>query len=314
MTTFSSRSVKGAGLALALMLAIPTGTLPADARAGGGMSFGSRGARTYSAPPATMTAPRPAQPIWRSETPNFNSGAAAAAATQPRRFGFGSGLAAGLLGAGLFGMLTGHGFFGGLGGLASLLGLMFQLALIYGLIRLALNFFRNRGAAPVMARSAGPAYDMGPSPTGAGLGGIGSSRSGDAVAIGPQDFGAFERALMDIQAAYGREDMGALSRLVTPEMLRVFGQDIEGNRRQGVRNDVRDAKLLQGDLSESWREGATDYATVAMRFAAHDTMVDRTTGRIVEGDPNRLNEATEVWTFRRDRGGPWLLSAIQQAN
>ena len=42
----------------------------ADARrAGGGMSFGSRGTRTYSAPPATSTAPTTAAPIERSMTP-----------------------------------------------------------------------------------------------------------------------------------------------------------------------------------------------------------------------------------------------------
>ncbi len=35
-------------------------------------------------------------------------------------------------------------------------------------------------------------------------------------------------------------------------------------------------------------------------------------GRVVEGDPNQPTEATEVWTFMRSRGGPWLLSAIQQ--
>jgi predicted lipid-binding transport protein (Tim44 family) len=70
--------------------------------------------------------------------------------------------------------------------------------------------------------------------------------------------------------------------------------------------------LLQGDLSEAWREADVDYATVAMRFAAIDKLVDRATGRVVEGDPDRPVEATELWTFRRDRGGDWVLSAIQQ--
>ena len=41
--------------------------------------------------------------------------------------------------------------------------------------------------------------------------------------------------------------------------------------------------------------------------------MDKATGRIVDGDPERLVEATELWTFRRDGGGPWKLSAIQQA-
>jgi len=71
-------------------------------------------------------------------------------------------------------------------------------------------------------------------------------------------------------------------------------------------------KLLQGDLAEAWREGMTDYATVAMKFSLVDKMVDRSAGRVVEGD-DHPQTATEVWTFRRERGGSWLVSAIQQA-
>jgi predicted lipid-binding transport protein (Tim44 family) len=75
-------------------------------------------------------------------------------------------------------------------------------------------------------------------------------------------------------------------------------------------------KLLQGDVSEAWREDGSDYATVAMRFALVDATVDRASGRVVSGDRDRPTEATELWTFRRDDRTPgdgWQLSAIQQA-
>ena len=75
-------------------------------------------------------------------------------------------------------------------------------------------------------------------------------------------------------------------------------------------NRVADVKLLQGDLAEAWREGGTDYATVPMRFALNDSMVERASGRVVEG--GEPSEVTELWTFRRARGGNWVLSAIQQ--
>jgi predicted lipid-binding transport protein (Tim44 family) len=261
--------------------------------------------------------------MQRTETPGpamGNSGMGTAAAAQPRRFGgFGTGLAAGLLGAGLIGMLSGHGFFGGLAGLASIFGLLFQVALIGGLIWLALRFFRGRGQ---------PAYAGGPRPASAGagpdvyarnaLGGLGGLGGGarpgtrEAVEIGPSDYAAFERALVEIQNAYGREDLAALSRFATPEMVRYFGTDLEENRRRNVRNDVSEAKLLQGDLAESWREGNAEYATVAMRFTALDTMVDRVSGRVISGNASIPSESTEIWTFRRDGQGPWVLSAIQQ--
>jgi predicted lipid-binding transport protein (Tim44 family) len=74
-------------------------------------------------------------------------------------------------------------------------------------------------------------------------------------------------------------------------------------------------KLLQGDLSEAWREGRDEYATVAMRFALNDVMEDIATGKPAPGSQG-ATEAREVWTFRRPLGaGPdaWKLSAIQQA-
>ena len=49
-------------LALAAILAMGF-SADAFARAGGGFSFGSRGGRTFSAPPATATAPRGAAPM-----------------------------------------------------------------------------------------------------------------------------------------------------------------------------------------------------------------------------------------------------------
>ena len=73
---------------------------------------------------------------------------------------------------------------------------------------------------------------------------------------------------------------------------------------------ISDVKLLQGDLAEAWREGDTDYATVAMRFSLNDETLDRDSGRVLQGGPD---EVTETWTFMRMRGGRWLVSAIQQS-
>jgi predicted lipid-binding transport protein (Tim44 family) len=47
-----------------------------------------------------------------------------------------------------------------------------------------------------------------------------------------------------------------------------------------------------------------------MRFALTDSMVDRASGRTVEG--GQPGEVVELWTFMRAGGGNWLLSAIQQ--
>jgi predicted lipid-binding transport protein (Tim44 family) len=155
----------------------------------------------------------------------------------------------------------------------------------------------------------------GQAPMGFG-GGSGAARASarasgaDEVGLTPDDFNSFEKVLGDVQGAYSAEDLGRLRRLVTPEMLSYFAEELSANASKGVVNRVSDVKLLQGDLAEAWREGDSEYATVAMRFSLNDETVDRESGRVVEGGPD---EATEIWTFMRARGGHWLLSAIQQA-
>jgi predicted lipid-binding transport protein (Tim44 family) len=313
--------LRSLGLALVTAAMLAAGAGPADARAGSGFSFGSRGARTFSAPPPTATAPRSVAPIERSMTqpgPSFGQSAAistAGVARPPSRFGWG--FAGGLLGAGLLGALFGSGFFGGLGGLASIFGMLMQLALVGGLVWLALRLFRGR-QQPAFA---GPGAGLQRSTLGAsaGLGDSGSlSGGGSAIAgaplgIGKADYDAFERSLLAVQEAYGREDLDALRQLVTPEMASYLAGEIADNARKGVVNRVSAAKLLQGDLAEAWRENGADYASVAMRFSLLDHVEDRATGQLVSGSATVPTEATEVWTFTRRAGGPWLLAAIQQA-
>ena len=105
--------------------------------------------------------------------------------------------------------------------------------------------------------------------------------------------------------------MARLHTLATPEMVSYLARDIEQNKARNVINKVSGTKLLQGDLAEAWREGDTDYATVAMRFSMIDKNVDRISARVVEGSDQPV-EVTEVWTFVRRRGANWELSAIQQ--
>ena len=129
------------------------------------------------------------------------------------------------------------------------------------------------------------------------------------IELAPEDFTTFEKLLGDVQTAYGKEDLGALRSRVTPEMLSYYSDELAHNASNGDVNQISDVKLLQGDLSEAWREGNDEYATVAMRYSLNDRIVARDDGKLIEQLPS---EATELWTFRRARGGQWLLSAIQQ--
>jgi predicted lipid-binding transport protein (Tim44 family) len=295
-------------LALPLMLAVASS---ADARIGGGVSSGSRGSRTFSAPPSTSTAPGTAQPFNRTMTQPGSPGVGAPGGggffNRPGMGLFG-GLAAGFLGAGLLGMLFGGGMFSGLGGLSSIFGLILQIGLIIMVVRLAMSWWQRRHAT---AYAGAPAGGMGGASTFRTGSGFGLGSGSAPLEIGPSDYEAFERLLGELQTAWSNEDIAKLHTLATPEMVSYVTQDIAEHKAQNLVNTVTDVKLLQGDLAEAWREGDTDFASVALRYTLIDKTVDRASGRLVKGS-EQPTEATEVWTFLRERGGPWELSAIQQ--
>jgi len=321
MTCFNLRSA----IALVAVAAMLGFTVLADAAPR--FNAGSRGSRTFSAPPPTATSPNAGRPVERSMTQpgqpgsTFNRPATAnpAAQTGGGFFRPGTmlgGLAAGFLGAGLFGMLFGNGFLAGLGSFAGFLGLLAQILLIVIVARLAWAWWQRR-SQPASAY-AGANRDMHgdagqrPSPLFPGLG-SGSTFDNRPIMIKPEDYDAFERTLEDVQAAYSKEDVNTLGNLVTPEMLSYYAEELAANASRGVRNELADVKLLQGDLAEAWREGNDEYATVAMRYQQSDRVLDRNTGQVVESS-EQPDEGVEYWTFRRANGGAWMVSAIQQTD
>jgi hypothetical protein len=127
----------------------------ADARVR--ISIGSRGTRSFSAPPATRTVPtRPVerkatQPVApsvivvpRTTQRSASDAPAAPAAAAPSRPGF----SGGLFGAGLVGVALGAGLTGGLGDLASYLGLALQIAIIAAIGWALLGLLPGRGRSP----------------------------------------------------------------------------------------------------------------------------------------------------------------------
>src|SRR6266576_5645477 len=220
--------VKALAVALSLALPVMLAVSSADARVGGGFSSGSRGSRTFSAPPSTSTAPGTAQPFNRTFTQPGNPGVGAPAAAGGGFFnrpgmGMLGGLAAGFLGAGLLGMLFGGGMFSGLGGLSSIIGLILQVGLIILVVRLAMSWWQRRHTPASAYASAA-----------AGPGAQSSFRTGTAFGLGagsapleitPGDYETFERLLGEIQTAWSNEDVAKLHTLATPEMVSYFTKD-----------------------------------------------------------------------------------------
>ena len=237
---------------------------------------------------------------------------------------------------GLIGGMLGHhqgwgggwggGYGGGYGG-GGLLTILVQLAILAGLAWLAVRLFRMATGG----RSRAGVFNAAPAPASSFLGGGPTTAyppyaappySGGGLGTAPPaaiefpvtdaDEAAFERLLIEIQDAFGREDFAALRERTTPEVMSYLAEELSQNTVQGVRNSVSNTRLLQADISEAWRESGADYVTAALRYESVDVMRDRATGAVRSGDPSRATPTTELWTFVRAAGGPWKLSAIQE--
>ena len=96
----------------------------------------------------------------------------------------------------------------------------------------------------------------------------------------------------------------ALRRITTPEAMSYLAEELSENATKGVKNEVRDVHLVQGDVAESWAEDKMEYATVAMRYEAIDYVVDRQSGAtrwtatrvdLVFGSNSQLRALAEVY-------------------
>lgn len=295
---FLSAPIRFLAIFLSLVTAFSVITVDtAEARRGG--SFGSRGVKTFQSVPATKTSPNVTAPVQNTRaTPAPATSAARAQAPQNTGL-FSGGLMRGLFLGGLFGLFLGTGF-GGMGGMLSLL---FQLALIGGLVWF---FFGRRR----LATAGGPGMT-------AGLGSAQPRPAPAAPATRPlevsnADLDVFEDRLKAVQDAFSRGDEAGLARLTTPEMLGFLRDELADNASRGVRNEVLDVRMLGGSVAEAWSEGRRDFATVSIRYESRDILRDVASGEIVSGSDG-LSEAVEIWTFSRENGGEWQLSAIQDA-
>jgi predicted lipid-binding transport protein (Tim44 family) len=319
---FKNRWAKGCIIVFILYL-IFFHVLPMDAfaRAGGGRSSGSRGSRS-SAPPRSYAPAKPAQP---STPPSQLSPQPA----QPPQSSFLRGLAGGIMGGILGGMLfRGLGFGGGLGGEGGGIGL-FEILLICALIFGAYWFFKKRRQAAVANQyyqtsaetaeprhqtSYAPAYDQQREEEGDVEKGLSYIRQMDSSF----DEKKFQDLCMDhffkIQGAWANNDISGVKNLLTEEMFRIIGDDIEKLKLEKKINKLENIAVRSVDIAEAWQEGGRDYITVRFYANLLDYTVDEKTGQVVSGSKTEPVKFEEYWTFTRSVGNnPWRLSAINQA-
>jgi predicted lipid-binding transport protein (Tim44 family) len=318
---FSSRWVKY-GLVVFGLFFFLTYVLEIDvyARVGGGMSSGSRGSRSYSAPSSTPTSPS----RQMGPTPS-------APMTSPSQSGgFLRSMAGGLVGGMIGGMLFRSLGFGGNGGGGGGIG-MFDIVLI-GLILYGIWWFIKKkrreaeataGSAyyqeariPEPGQPASPAPSYGQQAAGSDVGtGLGFIRQMDPTF----DEQKFKDQCLDnffkIQGAWANRDMSTIRNLLTDEMYGILQGDADELKRNKRINRLDNIAVRTVDITEAWQETGKDFMTARFYANLLDYTVDETSGQVVSGSKTEPIKFEEYWTFTRPVGNnPWQLSAINQAS
>lgn len=290
-------------LSLAAMLVLLFGAFEESyARAGrSGGSFGSRGSRTYSAP--AQSAPPRTQQATQQAAPQMQQQMA------PRGAGLFGGLAGGLAGGILGGLLfsslghaaTAPGAAGGLG--------IIDILLIGGGIFLIVRLFRRKKSTEDFL--GGRKTSSGVAPQNGLEAGLGDISRMDGYFDEEHFMAEAIDIFFNVQSAWVRGNVDQISSIVAPRALETLRGQIDELRGKGLVNRVEGLAIKDSAITEAWQEKGTDYITMKLKASALDYVVDGS-GSVVEGSNTEPVVFTEYWTFAREIGKDWKLSAIQQ--
>jgi predicted lipid-binding transport protein (Tim44 family) len=136
-----------------------------------------------------------------------------------------------------------------------------------------------------------------------------------AIARADRDFepprflqGAQDAFVMVVEA-FAADDREALKDLLSPPVFTSFDLAIRERQGRGEKSTVDIHAVRKAEIVGAALQGRTAFVTV--RFTADETNVlyDRE-GKILSGNPDRVSETVDVWTFGREvksRDPSWLL-------
>jgi predicted lipid-binding transport protein (Tim44 family) len=308
-------------MALVAFVNITVLELDAFARAGGGISSGSRGSRSYSSPSRSVPSQSPSQ---QQAAPSPMQPSPAQQPGGGFLRGLGGGILGGLLGGMLFSSLGFGGTGYGLGG--SGIGLL-EILLIgaggYFLYRMVSRKGRSeerayqpygQGAYPKEGLSD---YSSTIQPSMAGVQDIDIGTSNIRQMDPSFDESRFKETAMDIffriQAAWMNRDLSSVTPMLTDEMRTTFQADIETLKRERKINRIENIAVRTVEITEAWQESGQDFITARFYANLLDYTVDDSTGEVITGSKTEPVKFEEYWTFTRPVGNnTWKLSAITQ--
>lgn len=147
-----------------------------------------------------------------------------------------------------------------------------------------------------------------PPPLDAGLAAIRKADPG----FDPTEMVAGARVAFEmILNAFATSDLDTLKGLLSPDVYAGFAQSIRERQEAGRVMDATLVSIREVEISDLAMEGRTAHVTI--RFVSEQiTVIRDADGHVVDGDPNLVDQVTDLWTFARDtrsRDPNWLLVA-----
>jgi predicted lipid-binding transport protein (Tim44 family) len=133
----------------------------------------------------------------------------------------------------------------------------------------------------------------------------------------PETFlGGARSAFEMIVHAFATGDTGTLRSLLSDEVLASFQAAIKTRLEKGETLETTVVSIKSAEILEASLQGRV--ANLTLKFVTEQINVTRdTAGNAVEGDPNRVSEVTDLWTFARDmrsRDPNWKLVETRSPN
>lgn len=136
-------------------------------------------------------------------------------------------------------------------------------------------------------------------------------------AFDPVEFMKGARAAYEmIVMAFAEGNRNILRDLLSSEVYEGFAQAISDRESRKEMIEQSFVGISGADAVEAEAKGST--AQVTIKFVSELISATRTAaGEVISGDPKRIKEVTDIWTFARDTRSPnpnWKLVATQAAN
>jgi len=116
--------------------------------------------------------------------------------------------------------------------------------------------------------------------------------------------------------AFAQGDEETLKNLLGDDVFDGFSRAISEREERGEKHESNLVGIDKADIIEAEVKNRIAYVTV--KFVSDLVSVTRDSdGEVVEGDPKKVREVTDIWTFARDttsRNPNWKLVATEAAN